>query len=868
MLCRSKSVGEGEMVNNGRMCARWTVRGLVLGSLALVVLLGFLSGCHLFTRTVRQLAQPTNVSATDGVYPDMVRVTWAAVDGATGYEIQRATGENAPYSKIGETTDTTFNDTDVTLGIVYWYRIRARAAGEFGPRSEPISGYPEEADLQAPAAPTSISATRGDHTNKIVVNWDAMELATSYEVYRKDDQEDSYKQVGTSSGTSYDDTNVTPGRTYWYRTRACGEGGCSGLSPSDAWGFAEEAPPDDEPPIAPRVVTASEGEYSDRIHIEWSSVTGATGYEVWRAQADDSPSVSPPPAGHTYERIGSSSAAEHYDVHHAGDNPLDACGDYWYRIRACNDEGCSTLSRADSGYRGTRVVSPPSGVSASQGSYTDRIRLSWLSVSGASEYEILRSANGGDDEPIDTITGTSYDDIHDDPANELDAYNPDTSAGTRYSYVIVAHGEVPGCWSERSTSVTGWVSCRPGKPVNVDVVGIIGGNRITWAAGTSIKAPTDHEVHRSSTSSTDGFIKISELAHYEYQYDDLGATSGVRYWYKVKADNVCGASTSDVVSIVTATKVPDAPTNVDATDGEHSDKIRVTWDASSGATRYEAWRADGNAAEPDPDDFVELGDSTTTRYDDFSDLTGCKEYWYRVRACNALGCSDLDESDSGSGYRGRDMTEAPHPTNLTASNHAHDNRIEVSWGSVSGATGYELDYSDDDGADWSTLYEGTKTTYTHKYDHATDVPEPGAEYLYRVRAYGDDQCGETDWSTAVPGIRSGLPDNPNLTSLVNTVAEEITLKWEWTWNPENSPNPVDKFRIYRRRTDQTGHDLIHTKDVDLGVLDYEPDEPEKHAFEWIDGTVEEDIRYEYFVRAWSSAVADGRDSNKRSATAQ
>lgn len=448
------------MVNNRRMCARWTVRGLVLASIALVVLLGFLSGCHLFTRTVRQLAQPTNVSATDGVYPDMVRVTWASVDGATGYEIQRATGQNAPYSKIGQTTDTTFNDTDVTLGIVYWYRVRARAAGEFGPRSEPASGYPEEADLQAPSAPTSISATRGDHTNKVVVSWDAMEFATSYEVYRKDDQEDSYKQVGTSSGTSYDDTNVSPGSTYWYRTRACGEAGCSGFSPDEAWGFAAEAPPGDEPPIAPRVLNATEGAHNNKVRLDWTASAAATYYEVYRA--DDDVDV----AGYT--RVGTSSSTAYDDAHEDGDNVLDPCKVYWYRVRACNDMGCSGLadSRTAQGYRGKVMgdVSPPGDLSASYRAHDNRIEVGWDQVPGAIEYT-LQFRNGATWTDLTKTEKTSY----------THKYTYDSSDGVpeaelAYFYRVQACGEgVCGCtsFSPQETGV------RAGRPAAPDLTAIV-----------------------------------------------------------------------------------------------------------------------------------------------------------------------------------------------------------------------------------------------------------------------------------------------------------------------------------------------------------------------------------------------------------
>jgi fibronectin type 3 domain-containing protein len=87
---------------------------------------------------------------------------------------------------------------------------------------------------------------------------------------------------------------------------------------------------------------------------------------------------------------------------------------------------------------------------------------------------------------------------------------------------------------------------------------------------------------------------------------------------------------------------PVAPTNVSATDGDHTGKVAVSWTASSGATSYEVWRAGSN----DSGSAQKIGSPTGTSYDDASAAPGTT-YWYWVKAKNTAGTSGFSSSDSG-----------------------------------------------------------------------------------------------------------------------------------------------------------------------------------------------------------------------------
>jgi hypothetical protein len=59
-----------------------------------------------------------------------INLTWAAVAGATGYQLQRSTSPGGPYTEVGGTLTTiTYTDTGLTAGTRYYYVVRALFSG-------------------------------------------------------------------------------------------------------------------------------------------------------------------------------------------------------------------------------------------------------------------------------------------------------------------------------------------------------------------------------------------------------------------------------------------------------------------------------------------------------------------------------------------------------------------------------------------------------------------------------------------------------------------------------------------------------------------------------------------------------------------
>ena len=171
---------------------------------------------------------PAGLTATPG--SAQVTLIWAAFSGATSYNVYRGTAAGAEGTTpiMTGVTGKTFLDNTVTNGTTYYYEITAvTSSGETG-KSNEASATP--APLPAPAAPANLTANAGDRFNSLT--WSAVSAATSYNVYRSTASESEGNtpiQTGVT-GTTFTDTGLTNGTTYYYQVTAVNTNGESAKS--------------------------------------------------------------------------------------------------------------------------------------------------------------------------------------------------------------------------------------------------------------------------------------------------------------------------------------------------------------------------------------------------------------------------------------------------------------------------------------------------------------------------------------------------------------------------------------------------------------------------------------------------------------
>ncbi len=220
------------------------------------------------TPTPETAKNPVLVSATCAATGVLVK--WKASEGATRYRVYRKTA-NGKWGRIGETEQTSFTDKAAVSGTKYFYTVRC-----LGSDGSLISGYDKNGkSVQYVAAPEITKVE--NRTKAILVQWKAVKGAKKYRVFRKVDNSD-WKRIKDTENLNVTDENVEAGKVYTYTVRCIDAAGKSYISAYDKTGKSTTYLDACDVTL---LLNRNEG-----IKIEWTSVKGAEGYEVYRANAD------------------------------------------------------------------------------------------------------------------------------------------------------------------------------------------------------------------------------------------------------------------------------------------------------------------------------------------------------------------------------------------------------------------------------------------------------------------------------------------------------------------------------------------------------------------------------------------------------
>ena len=586
---------------------------------------------------------PTGVSAGDSNYFDKIRVSWSQEFNADWYEVWRNTSsDNASAAQVGVVSAPLFDDAAAETNCIYYYWVKA--ANPYG--SSPFSAY-DTGWRAIFAPPTNVTATYETYYDKIRITWSAVAGASRYQVWRSTSSDNtssdngSAVQVGLVTAPLFDDTGASQGTTYYYRIKATNAQYLSVFSDRSAGRRAPQLPP------AAPCVEASDGNYADKIRVHWNSIANAIGYQVWRNTSSDNLSAT---------QVGLVTSPL-FD-----DTSTVAGGSYYYWVKAGNEFGDSGFGAYDTGWRA--VLAPPTNVLATDGTYSDKVRVTWAAAANASRYQVWRSTSSDNTssdnnsaENIGLVTAPLFD---------------DSTAGqeTQYYYRVKSvNSQYTSVYSECNS---GWRSLIA-SPTNVHAADGVYTDKvtITWS---SVANATGYQVWRNTSSDNGSALRLGVST--APLFDDSSASPGAVYYYWVRALNATRISVfSDGDSGYRALS---PPTDVSASDGTFTEKIQVMWNAVSGATGYEVWRhTNDNSA-----GASRLAAPLTMPYDD-TGAEGGIVYYYWVKAKNVIAESGFSASDTG-------WRVLSPPTGVRASDGVYSNKVRVSWTETSSATGYEV----------------------------------------------------------------------------------------------------------------------------------------------------------------------------------
>jgi predicted phage tail protein len=301
---------------------------------------------------------PANGATGVSVTTDL---SWTAGASADTHDVYFGTASTPPLVSNSQ-TDTTYDPGTLTNGTTYYWRIDANNISGITPGdvwSFMTSPPPP------PQPPTSITYPTSSNTGQYTVSWASSTGATSYQLEQSSNSGSTWSQIYSGASISYGE-NIGNG-SYRYRVKATNALGSSG------WTTGTSDCVVTAPPVSPISISYPTSSSTGQYTVKWSSSSGATSYQLGRSSD----------RGATWSQVYSGKNTSYQE--NIGN------GSYRYRVKATNAIGSSNWTTSIFDCVVLRPPSPPTGVSASDGTYTGKVQVSWNASSGAMSYEIWRN---------------------------------------------------------------------------------------------------------------------------------------------------------------------------------------------------------------------------------------------------------------------------------------------------------------------------------------------------------------------------------------------------------------------------------------------------------------------------------------------
>lgn len=268
---------------------------------------------------------PTSLTATGG--SGLVTLSWTASSGSTPitYSIYRGTSSGSEALLTSNVSSTTYADSSVTNGTTYYYVVTASNSVGISSKSSEVSATPAPA-ATAPSVPTGLSATGG--TGAVSLSWSGSAGTTpiTYNIYRGTSSGGESLLASNLTSTSYTDTGVTNGTTYYYQVTATNSVSTSARSAQVSATPQAAA----SAPSVPTGLTATGGNGS--VALTWSASLGTAPitYSVYRGTSSGGE--------------GTTAIATNLTTTSYTDTSVTTGTTYYYEVSASNSVGVSAKS--------------------------------------------------------------------------------------------------------------------------------------------------------------------------------------------------------------------------------------------------------------------------------------------------------------------------------------------------------------------------------------------------------------------------------------------------------------------------------------------------------------------------------------------
>jgi PKD repeat protein len=746
---------------------------------------------------------PYSVQASDGLYTNFVRVTWLSTSNypPAGFQLWRASSNSLGMASVVvdyiPATNTQIDDVTVAPSIPYYYWMKAytfvATTRVFSSFSSSDVGYALPAS--APAL-TCLNFNNGELASGVVtLRWSTVNMSSSdyVRVEYSLNQGGSYVTLTASRQATigfwvWNTLGVSDSSQVLWRVTA--------LSYSNVSDVCDQAFALSNPLVPPSWTYASEGVYSDRIAVSWGSNPLAQGYYIYRNSSMNSSSAT---------LVCQTNTTSFTDMSVASDSS------YWYWVKAWRYVGSnlevSVFSSAAYGYTVTPYVPPtPQMVSASDGLYTNRIRLTWQYQTNDMGAQVFRSTNPSNPSP--TLIGTV--------AWSWPGEYWDTSvvAGVTYYYWVKAYDfdyvSSSMIYSAYSSSDSGYAlapttNLAPSLTCLNFNNGELASGVVTLRWSAVNMSSSDFVRVEYSLNQGVSYVTLSasrSATSGTWVWDTLGVSDSSQVLWRVTA--LSYSNVSDVCDRTFTISNPHVtpPSPISASAGTYTDRIVVTWGSSALAQGYYVYRN----SSLNPTSAVLVCQTNGTSFTDASMAPG-SYYWYWVKAWRYVG-SNLEVSAFSSAAYGnsRNVYTPPAPYLVTASDGTYTNRIKVSWYYQTNCVGAAIYRSTESNSASAVLLANVDWDWMGEYWDTSVVA--GVTYYYWVKSidydYGTTTIVYSAFSDLDAGYAAGMPPTARLTATPTNGCAPLRVRLD------GSASSDPDGSIVRMEVDKEGDGIYET----------------------------------------------------------
>jgi hypothetical protein len=316
------------------------------------------------------------------------------------------------------------------------------------------------------------------------------------------------------------------------------------------------------------------------------------------------------------------------------DNGLRSSTNYGYRMRAYNANGDSTYSntaskKTQSDLLGKPAVPTELSATPLSAGQMGQIRLDWRDNSNnETGFYVQRQVENGGWQRIDTLA-----------ANSTTYVNSGLTGSTTYGYRVQAYRTLRGtsAFSNEVSATTLPISPLPAVPSWSSA--LLASTQITVRWNDNSANETSFKIERKTGTGDWPGSEIATVAADVVEYVDSGLQPATPYVYRLRACNAAGCSAYSAElnkQTLLGPSVPAAPNGLTATPVSPT-QISLGWtDNSDNETGFKIERKTGTGDWPGSE--IATVAAGVIAYPN-TGLAPATSYTYRIRACNAAGCS-------------------------------------------------------------------------------------------------------------------------------------------------------------------------------------------------------------------------------------